>query len=244
MNDETRTGSTRTTENEFETKHGIDIAKEARELAAINPRVAREFRRILDSGEQPSASPEPSANGANDANCETSCDRAAEASASDQIEAAAPPPKALARRKLRARRKKSPARPARPLTSLDLHQARCQICNSDDLEEIDEAFVSWENVRQMAHDHKIDRRAIYRHAHATGLYDRRDRNIRRALGRIIHEADASAPSADSVIRAIKMLTHVNSRGQWVNPSTRVVFSSETPARAARTSTGEVTHRAK
>jgi len=216
MNDESRTTSTRTIENEIASKHGIDIAKETRELAAINPRVARELRHILDSGQQPAASP------------------------------ASPAPHAPASpgEKPPSSAKKSTPRRRRNLTPLQMHRDRCRICNSDAREEIDEAFISWEVVRQIANDFHVDRRIIYRHAHATGLYALRDRNIRRALGRIIQEADAVAPSADTVIRAIKMLTHINSRGEWSNPPTRVVFSTESRTRVARNSSDEVTHRAR
>jgi hypothetical protein len=73
-----------------------------------------------------------------------------------------------------------------------------------------------------------NRRALYRHAHATGLFAKRDRNIRRALGLIIHRADeVLSVTADSVIRALKMLTHINAHGQWVQPPTHVVFSTAT-----------------
>jgi hypothetical protein len=231
MNDELRNNSSRTSEGEKASKHGIDIAQETRELAAINPRVAREIRRIIDSGQQPSVSLEPLANAAT------------ETPASRPIDAAVSPAVVAAPSQVRAPGKKSPPQRTRSTPNLEMHQAHCRICLSDHRQEIDEAFVSWENVRQLAYDFKIDRRAIYRHAHATGLYDRRDRNIRRALGRIISEADTVAPTADAVVRAIKILTHVNARGEWVNPSTRVVFSNETHANAARISANKATHHA-
>jgi hypothetical protein len=231
MNDESRNASNRRFEQEIKSKHGIDIAKEIREVTAINPRVARELRRILDSGQQPASSPGSMADGA------------VQTSTAEQAEAAFPA-NAAADGKPLTGQKKSVARRARTTTRLQNHQARCRICNSDAREEIDEAFVSWDNVRQLAYDYKVDRRALYRHAHATGLYEQRDRNIRRALGRIIQEADAVAPSADAIIRAIKILTHINSRGEWVNPATRVVFSTEPRAGAARNSSREVTHHAK
>jgi hypothetical protein len=88
---------------------------------------------------------------------------------------------------------------------------------------------------RVAKDYDIDRRGIYRHAHATGLFAKRDRNIRRALGRIIQEADHVMPTADSVVRAIKLLTHVNAHGDWVQPPTHVIFSSATAHPAAKRS---------
>lgn len=132
-----------------------------------------------------------------------------------------------ARKKSRKKRTKAPAPPPEFLSRRELHEAHCGICGDELQEEIDEAFISWESVNQIAFDYKIDRRAIYRHAHATGLFAKRDRNIRRALGRIIHEADRITVTSDSVIRAAKMLTHINTRGAWVNPPTHVIFSAAT-----------------
>jgi hypothetical protein len=113
------------------------------------------------------------------------------------------------------------------LSRLELHQAHCGICGHELEEEIDERFTNWEHVNEIARDYELDRSAIYRHAHATGLFVKRDRNVRRALGRIIQEADGVMVTADCVIRAIKMLTHINARGEWVNPPTHVVFSTAT-----------------
>jgi len=151
----------------------------------------------------------------------------------------APPPEHLrkaaprrrARRKLagtRRRQKKArtrPPEPSRPMPRLARHQAHCGICGDELQEEIDEAFVNWDCVYKIADEYGVDRRAIYRHAHATGLFAKRDRNLRRALGHIIHEADRVSPSADSIVRAVRMFAHINARGDWVNPPTHVIFSS-------------------
>lgn len=142
------------------------------------------------------------------------------------VRAAAPQSKSRLRKKSQPQKKKTSAPPER-LSRLELHQSHCKICGYEDQDEIDEAFVSWENVRRIAEDYDIDRRAIYRHAHATGLYEKRDRNIRRALGRIVQEADRVIVTSDSVIRAAKMLMHINARGDWVNPPTHVIVSAAT-----------------
>jgi len=151
------------------------------------------------------------------------------------IEVAAPRVKSQPRKKSHPKKKKKTCPPPpKRLSRLELHQAHCSICGYEDQDEIDEAFVSWEHVGQIARDYDIDRRAIYRHAHATGLYAKRDCNVRRALGRIIHEADRVTATADSVVRSIKMLTHVNAHGDWVQPPTHVIFSTATARPAAAT----------
>lgn len=74
--------------------------------------------------------------------------------------------------------------------------------------------------------YRFDRHAVYRHAHATGLFAIRDRNLRRALGLIIHRAETARNiTGDTVIRAVRTLAHINDAGEWVNPPTHVIVSS-------------------
>jgi hypothetical protein len=111
-----------------------------------------------------------------------------------------------------------------PVPSRVMHMAHCKICRFDLQNVIDEAFVNWECVYKIAREFEISARAIYRHAHATGLFDKRDRNLRRALGHLIHEADRVVPTAETVLGAAKIFAHLNSRGEWVNPPTHVTYS--------------------
>ncbi|HKV05108.1 MAG TPA: hypothetical protein VJO53_08385 [Candidatus Acidoferrales bacterium] len=131
---------------------------------------------------------------------------------------------AAARRRTRAARRRS-RRKSRPLSTLTQHRARCGICNSSLQEEIEEDFVRWQSVRGMARHYSIEARAIYRHAHALGLFAIRDRNIRAALGHIIDHAALVRVTADSVIRAVRTLAHVNEAGEWIVPPTHVIVSS-------------------
>ena len=179
-------------------------------MAAISPTVANVMLRILESGELPSVA------------------------AAATIEVAARKSNSRPRKKSHLKKKKNSPPPER-LSRLELHQSHCKICGYEDQDEIDEAFVSWENVSRIAEDFDRDRRAIYRHARATGLYAKRDRNIRCALGRIIQRADNVPATADSVVRAIKILTHVNAHGDWVQPPTHVIFSSATAQPAPKRS---------
>jgi hypothetical protein len=149
----------------------------------------------------------------------------------DATIASPPPEEAPEPTKKRKRRKKKRQRPTTvreepPLSSLAMHEAHCMICGSDCQEEMDELFVNWHNVSEIGREYTTPRRVIYRHAHATGLFPIRDRNLRRALGLIIHRAEtAPGVTADSVIRAVRTLAHINDAGEWVNPPTEVVFST-------------------
>ena len=127
----------------------------------------------------------------------------------------------------RKRVRRKVARKSQLLGPRELHETHCSICRSRYRDEIDEQFTSWRNVRNIASEWRIEPRAMYRHAHATGLFAIRDRNIRMALGHIIEEAERISPSADSVIRAVRMLTHINEQGEWVQPPAHVIVSSGT-----------------
>jgi len=153
-----------------------------------------------------------------------------------QTDATEPPGNSVRKRFRNSRaRKKSRPRPAAIAPAppnpnaksvrLARHQAHCGICGHDLQDEIDQAFTNWESVGTIEDEYNLDRRAVYRHAHALGLFDKRERNIRRALSHIIQTADAVCPSADSVVRAVRIFAHMNARSEWVNPPTHVVFAT-------------------
>ena len=210
MTDQTPFGLTRTPEN----KETIEILETIKETCTANPRIARETLRILAENEnQPStalASATPN---------------------SPVIEVRPPAPQSRSRRKPSRKCTRSKRSHRKRLTRLELHQAHCCICDASDQEEIEEAFVNWECVAQIAQEYNIERRAIYRHAHATGLFAMRDSNIRGALGHIIQRAGRVETTADSVIRAVKMFAHMNPRGEWFNPPTHVIVSPGVPQRS-------------
>jgi hypothetical protein len=143
----------------------------------------------------------------------------------DQQEPEPEPIKKRKRRKKKRQRCKTEIEEP-PLSSLAMHEAHCMICYSKCREEMDELFVNWHNVSEIAREYNTPRRTVYRHAHAVGLFPIRDRNLRRALGLIVHRAE-SAPkvTADTVIRAVRTLAHINEAGEWVNPPTHVIVSS-------------------
>jgi len=135
-----------------------------------------------------------------------------------------------------------------PTADLKHHQLRCSICRSESQGQIEEAFISWESVDVIAGTYAIPRCSVYRHAHATGLFARRDRNIRRALGLLIHRADKVRDvSADAIIRAAQTLARINERGEWTTPPTRVIVTreasrpaDEAPASQSRQGAGSTT----
>lgn len=66
-----------------------------------------------------------------------------------------------------------------------------------------------------------DRSSVYRHAHALGLTEKRRRNIRAALERIIEKAGEVDVTASAVVAAVQAYSKINSAGQWIDRSEQV-----------------------
>jgi len=157
----------------------------------------------------------------------------------DVAEPQPPPAKPRRKRRLRSRRVAAPAPPNE--SALERHQRLCTICNHEDREAIEEEFVNWYPPDATAEEYGIEWRAIYRHAHATGIFSARERNLRSALGHIVEQANSVTPTIDGVLRAIRAYSCLDRDGRWTEPPARVVVSSgshlapETPlAQAPRT----------
>jgi hypothetical protein len=60
-----------------------------------------------------------------------------------------------------------------------------------------------------------NRRAVYRHAHAFGLMEKRYLNLRAALARIIEKAGEVSATAWAVVAAVRACARINARGQWM-----------------------------
>jgi hypothetical protein len=87
-------------------------------------------------------------------------------------------------------------------------------------------FLNWHNTDAISNQYGLhDFRPIYRHAGATGLLQQRRANLRFAAELIIEHADAVVPTAESVIRAIRISARINDEGQWVEPPSHVIVSS-------------------
>ena len=107
--------------------------------------------------------------------------------------------------------------PSKPATQAR-HESQCSICAHSDREEIDREFVNWASSVQLAEDYMLARTSLYRHAHATGLFTRRQKNVRAALEQIIEKCGVVEPNAQAVVSAVATYSRINSAGQWVERS--------------------------
>jgi hypothetical protein len=116
------------------------------------------------------------------------------------------------------------AAPAHEL-SFDRHQRKCAVCSHPDRDAIEELFLHWHSPLSTAVHYHIPVRSLLRHAHATGLYAARQGNLRAVLDRILDRAEDATVTADSIIRAVRAYTCLTPDNQWVEPPSRVIFSS-------------------
>jgi hypothetical protein len=159
------------------------------------------------------------------------------------LEAAEPAlaPRASSTRKRRSvQRKRRPSAKRRKIqtfepveTDLDRHKRKCAVCRHPQREEIEEDFLYWRNAHAIAMSHDLrDQSVVYRHAHATGLFSRRLKNIRFAAAHLADNADCVKATANSVLQAIRACSMINDEGEWVQPPTRMIISTANPRGSA------------
>jgi len=101
--------------------------------------------------------------------------------------------------------------------SIGRHQRACTVCGHDRREEIESAFIGWRSPAAIAEEYGLaDRASVYRHAHALGLFKKRQRNVRAALERIIEKAGEVDVTASAVVAAVQAYAKINSAGEWID----------------------------
>ena len=105
------------------------------------------------------------------------------------------------------------------------HSATCTICNHSDRDEIEREWIAWGNTSQLAKKFHVSRDSVYRHSHAFSLFEKRRRNLRAALERIVEKADSVQVNASAVVAAAQALAKINSAGQWIDRTEQVNLNS-------------------
>jgi len=101
--------------------------------------------------------------------------------------------------------------------SLGRHQRACSVCAHQQREEIESAFIGWQSPAAIAEEYGLaDRTSVYRHAHALGLFQKRQKNVRAALERIIEKAGEVDVTASAVVSAVQAYAKINAAGEWID----------------------------
>lgn len=95
------------------------------------------------------------------------------------------------------------------------HEHHCTVCLHPQRLEIEKEWVGWGNTSRIAKEYRVSRDSLYRHAHAVDLFSKRQRNIRKALERIIEQAETVDVNASAVVAAIQAYAKINDSGRWV-----------------------------
>ena len=100
------------------------------------------------------------------------------------------------------------------------HARKCRVCSHPHRDLIEGDFVRWRSPELIAKEHQLpDRVSIYRHAHATGLFRRRKRELGRVLENILESVDhAGFDAAEVIIRAARVYAHLDDEGRWFEPA--------------------------
>lgn len=135
--------------------------------------------------------------------------------------------------KTKSRKKSSTQPDPEKQVSQGRHEARCLICSHPHREEIEQEFVAWVSPAKTAEEHGVSRDGVYRHARAMNLMEKRRRNVRAALERIIEKAGEVEVNASAIVGAVSAYARINSRGEWVERTETVnlneMFQRMTPA---------------
>jgi hypothetical protein len=96
------------------------------------------------------------------------------------------------------------------------HEYNCSVCAHTSREEIERDFVNWVSPAAIAKHYKLaNRTSVYRHAHALGLFPKRQRNVRAALEKIIERAGEVEVNAAAIVSAVTAYARINARGELV-----------------------------
>jgi hypothetical protein len=76
--------------------------------------------------------------------------------------------------------------------------------------------MGWRSPAAIAEEFGLaDRASVYRHAHALGLFPKRQKNVRAALERIIEKAGDVDVTASAVVAAVQAYAKINAAGEWI-----------------------------
>ena len=132
----------------------------------------------------------------------------------------------LSARAKHARTSQHASKRASHASHLSHHQRKCTICHHPERDTIEEMFVHWHSASRIYSRFMLrDRSAIYDHAHATGLFAKRRRNLRYALEHVIERADECDISSHGIVAAIKAYASLTTSGEWIEPARRVIYTS-------------------
>jgi hypothetical protein len=106
--------------------------------------------------------------------------------------------------------------------SLGRHKRSCSVCRHEKISDIEADFIAWRSPALIAGEYGLaDRASVYRHAHAFGLFAKRQKNVRAALEQIIEQAGEVEVTSSAVVAAVQAYSKINAAGRWIDRSEHV-----------------------
>ncbi|MGC1655692.1 MAG: hypothetical protein WA758_02465, partial [Candidatus Acidiferrales bacterium] len=110
------------------------------------------------------------------------------------------------------------------IPGFDRHSRKCQICNHDYMEDIEEAYFNWTSATFIQDEFEISSiDTVYRHARATGLDVLRRENARFAIEKLVEEVDHAVVTGSTIIRAVRALSLIDGKGRWTDPPAKHII---------------------
>src|ERR1035438_8685270 len=93
----------------------------------------------------------------------------------------------------------------------------CRVCPHVNRVDIEKAFVNWRSLREIAREFGVSKDSVARHAEALGLDEKRAKNVRAALTRVVDKGlDTAAISGSALVAALGVLSKLDAAGQQVD----------------------------
>ena len=100
--------------------------------------------------------------------------------------------------------------------ALSRHRRKCAICAHSQRGAIEDAFSRLESPALIAQRFNLrDRRQVYRHAQALGLFVRRDRNLSASLGLFLEKSDRLIPTFTNFLHAAEKYAKIDEDGETI-----------------------------
>jgi hypothetical protein len=100
--------------------------------------------------------------------------------------------------------------------ALSRHRRKCAICAHSQREAIEDAFSRFESPATIAERFNLgDRRQVYRHAQALGLFVRRNRDLSSSLGLLLEKSDRLIPTVTNFLYAAEKYAKIDQNGETI-----------------------------
>jgi len=100
--------------------------------------------------------------------------------------------------------------------ALSRHRRKCAICAHSQRGAIEDAFGRFESPALIAERfHLGDRRQVYRHAQALGLFIRRNRNLSSSLGLFLEKSDRLIPTFTNFLHSVEKFAKIDENGETI-----------------------------